>query len=99
MREAELIEIAQRFRKLEDHIEAADLFLASFVEVAERRISKAEAAHAANEISYAEYCRRVNEPEADLMKLGEVRSDIERATEACRQDMVRLSEEARKARR
>lgn len=99
MSEAELIEIAQRFRKLEDHIEAADLFLASFKEHAEHKISKAESAYEAEEISFGEYCRRVNEPEADLLKLGEVRTDIERALEACREDMVRLSEEARKAQR
>lgn len=99
MTEAILIEIAQRFRKLEDAQEAADLFLASFKEMADRRIEKAESAHAAGTISCAAYCERVNEPHADLLKLEEVRGDIEKHTEACREDMNRMTDEIRKAAR
>lgn len=97
MTEAELIEIAQRRRKLEDGIDAADLFLASFKEAAERRIERAEAAHGAGVISYSTFCERVNEPHADLLKLSEVREYIEKGLEACRDDMNRMAEEIRKA--
>ncbi len=96
MSEGELIEMAARFRKLEDAQESADLFLASFNEAAERRIEKAEAAHASASISYSEYCRRTNEPEADIAKLAEVRGDIEKHTEACHADMVAMQEFIRK---
>ena len=89
MDEAILIEIAQRFRRLED---AVDLFLASFKELAERRIERAEAAHAAQQISYATFCARVNEPRADLLKLEGVRGDVEKYLEACREDMVNMQE-------
>jgi len=101
MTEAILIEIAQRRRKLEEAIEAADLFLASFKEAAERKIERAEAAHSAGTISYGTYCERVNEPHADLLKLSEVREDIERCAEACRDDMnamadwIRIAKEPR----
>jgi hypothetical protein len=65
--------------------------------MAERRIERAEAAHAAGTISYATYCERVNEPHADLLKLQEVCGDIEKSAEACRDDMNRMMEEIRKA--
>lgn len=96
MTEGILIEISHRFRKLEDHIEAADLFLASFKSAAERRIEKADAAHDANEITYADYCRRVNEPMADIEKLNQVRADIESALERCREDLVSMQEKIRR---
>lgn len=97
MDEAILIDIAKRRRALEDACEAADLFLISFKERCERIISKADAAHASGDITFGTYCNRVNEPEADLKKLEEVRGDIDKSLEACRDDMNRLMDEIRKA--
>lgn len=99
MSEAILIEIMQRFRRLEDKIEAADLFLASNIEDYENKIAKAEADHSSGEISYGTYCRRTIEPEADLNNLEGIRQDVGKFLDACRDDMNRMQDEIRSRQR
>lgn len=96
MTEAILIEIAQRFRALEDLMERADLFLASQQEDYEKAINKAETDFEKHE-NYGRFCREANEPEADLMNLKEIRKKTDKALEACRDDMVLMSETIRQA--
>lgn len=99
MTEAILIEIMQRFRRLEDKIEAADLFLASGIERYEKKIEKAEADYSSGRISFATYCRLTNEPEADLNNLNGIREDIEKFLDSCRDDMNRMQDEIRSRQR
>ena len=93
--EAILIEIATRFRKLEDVIERADLFLASQQEDYEKAIKKADADYDKHK-NFGRFCREANEPEADLRNLKEIRDDLDKARDACRDDMVTMQEEIRK---
>ncbi len=96
MDEYQLIEIAKRFRVLEDRLEDADLFLASFAERCKKRIATAEADQVAGKLTYGAYCARVNEPAADLTNLTEVRGDIEKHLQSCRDDMTAMQEALRK---
>lgn len=72
MDEFDLIQIAARFRKLEDAAESADLY------------------HAANQ----EHMKFT----AEKVKLQSVRGTLDSALEACRDDMVAMQEQIRKAR-
>ena len=94
MDEAILIEIAQRFRKLEDVYERADLFLASLEEDYKKALKKADSDYETHK-DYGRFCRAANEPEADLNNLIEVRDSIEKAFDACRDDMVTMQESIR----
>lgn len=94
MTEAILIEIAQRFRKLEDTVEDADLFLASNQADYEAAIKKADADYEKHN-NFGRFCREANEPEADLLKITDVRSDLEKTLEACRDDMTAMQEQIR----
>lgn len=97
MDEGILIEIAQRFRSLADLMERADHFLASQQDDYEKAIDKAETDFKKHN-NYGRFCREANEPEADLMNLKEIREKTDKALEACRDDMVAMQEQIRKAR-
>ena len=89
MDEAILIEIAERFRKLEDVYECADLFLASLEEDYKKALKKADSDYETHK-DYGRFCRAANQPEADLNNLIEVRDSIEKAFDASRDDLVTL---------
>jgi hypothetical protein len=91
-----LIEIAKRFRKLEDVIEEADLFLSARAESMKETIDSLEAKHAAGKISYNAWCRLTAQPNSELDNLRQVRVDVEKWIDICRDDMVNMQDELRK---
>ena len=95
MDEAILIEIAQRFRELEDAVEAADILHAERMERAQERIDRNDAAHVAKTITYQTFCVRGNLAAKERDDTQELRSALESALEACREDMVTMQEAIR----
>jgi hypothetical protein len=89
--EAELIEIAQRRRKLEDAIGRADDYLKSNEADYRAAIKKADADYEKHK-NFARFCREGNEPEADLLGVVEARAALEKWSEACRDDMNRMAD-------
>jgi len=95
MTEAILIEIAQRFRRLEDIVEAADLFHAERVERAKEKVDQAEDDYKRHK-NYARLCRETGEAEMERHSIQTIRDDLEKALEACRDDMTAMQEQMRK---
>ncbi len=96
MSEAILIEIAQRFRKLEDLVEKADLFHAArsehFVMVEDR----AEDNYKRHK-NYDRWCREANDAKKERDAIQDVREGLEKALELCREDMTNMQELIRKS--
>ena len=97
MDEAILIEIAQRFRKLEDAVEAADILHVERIERAQERIDKNDYAHAAGKVTYQVFCVRGNLAAKERDDTNELRDALEKTLEACRDDMVSMQEAIRRA--
>ena len=96
MNEAILIEIAQRFRRLEDAVEAADILHVERIERAQDRIDKNDAAHSVGKITYEVFCERWILAQKERDDTKELRETLEKAVDACRDDMVTMQEEIRK---
>ena len=97
--EAVLIEIMQRFRRLEESIERADLFLASREERLRETIDALEAKHVSGKMSYNAWCRAQAQPESELTTLTEEREHLEKCLDTCRDDMNRMQDEIRSRQR
>lgn len=95
MTEGVLIEIAQRFRWMEDIVEAADVFHAERVERAKDRLDKAEDSYKKHK-NYNRFCRESAECETERDSIQTVRNDLEKALDACREDMVSMQETIRR---
>lgn len=98
MDEARMIEIRKRFETLETVFRRVDAFLKSNQEDYERAIAKADADYE-NHQNFARFCREANEPEADLNGVIEARTDLTDAVESCREDLVFMQDQLRKAAR
>lgn len=96
MTECILIEIAQRFRKMEDATEETDLHLIARQERLGERIDSLEAKHASGKITYDAWCRESAGPQKELDSIIEQRGNIEVCLDACRDDMVAMQEFIRK---
>src|SRR6185312_4910324 len=94
--EGRLIEIAQRFRKLEDAHEALDLHLAAKSESLKDRMNDLEFKHAERKITYDKWCRCAAPIERERNELQEQRETAERALESCRDDMNFMQDELRR---
>ena len=92
MSEFDLIQISSRFRKLEDAVESADILHAERIERAQERIDKNDAAHAAGKVTYQVFCVRGNLAAKERDDTKELREALEKALEACREDMVAMQE-------
>ena len=97
MDEAILIEIAERFRKLEDAVEAADILHTERIERAQERIDKNEAAYAAGKVTYQVFYVRGNLAGNERDDTQELRDALDKTLEACREDMVTMQEAIRRA--
>lgn len=97
MTEAILIEIAKRFRKLEDAIEAADLHLVSKAERLRESLDALEARHSSGRISYNAWCERSNPLTASLDILKEDRAALAKSADSCRDDMNAMADEIRRS--
>lgn len=98
MTEAILIEVAQRFRRLEDIVEVADAYHAQREERAVKKLDKVEDDYQRHQ-NYDRYCREGNVASEERDTIKTVRVDLESALEACREDMNRMMDEIRKAAR
>ena len=98
MTEGILIEIAQRFRRLEDIAEAADAYHAEREERAVQKMDKVEDSYKRHQ-SYDRYRREGTEASTEHDMIKNMRADLELALEACRDDMNRMMDEIRKAAR
>lgn len=96
-----LIEIAARFRKLEEAIETADAFHAQRMEVIGRRLDNIEDRYkrdkaAGVKSAYERFAAEFGEAEKQKDAIEECRADIERAFETTREDLNTLVAEIRK---
>lgn len=98
MDEGLLIEIAKRFRKLEDANEETDIHLVAQQERLDERIYALEAKRATGKLSYDAWCRATAQPQKDLDAIIDARTNLELCIEGCRDDMNRMQTEIRKAR-
>ena len=95
--EALLIEMEQRFRKLEVAVRNADERLGAQQSHIERQIEKADA-DLSIEGKYESTCRIIFQHERTLDHMVEVRGALARAVEACREDLRTLLERERSGR-
>ena len=94
MDEAILIEIAQRFRKLEDSVESTDSYLAAEMDRLEKRMESADEERKRGG-NYNEFNRKYGAAEERKDSISVARGDVEKALEACREDMVTMQEAIR----
>ena len=90
MTEAILIEIAQRFRKLEDANEETDIYLVARQKRLGEIIDALEAKQAAGKITYDSRFRQTAGPQKELDAIIESRSNLE----ACLESVPRRHERA-----
>lgn len=98
MTEFDLIEIAKRFRMLEDAVEETDIHLVERQERLGEHIDALEAKHSAGKLSYDAWCRSTAQPQKDLDAIMEARTNLELCLEACRDYMNAMADCIRKAR-
>ena len=96
MSEFDLIQISSRFRKLEYAVEAADILHVERIARAQDQIDKNAAAHAAGKVTYQVFCVRGNLAAKERDDTQELRDALDKTLEACRDDMVLMSEALRK---
>lgn len=94
MDEAILIEIAQRFRMMEELAEAADLFHAERLVRLDDAMTQCDACDEQH-ISGCSACQKWLEASNERDKVAKLRSDLENAMESCREDMVTMQEAIR----
>ena len=95
MTESILIEIAQRFRRLEDAVEVADVFHAERIERLTARMVKADEDYKTHQ-NYQRFCRERSAAEDKHDSIEVARQDIEKALEACRDDLVEMQDAIRR---
>lgn len=99
MDEGILIEIAQRFRALEDLTEEADLYHVERMARAEETMQSSEdCGESHNDGGTCPGCAEFMKAKCEFENIEKLRSDLDKALEACRDDMVAMSECIRKAR-
>ena len=96
MTEALLIEIATRFRRLEDIVETADAFYAARIERLTRKMERLYGDYIKHQ-NYARFCSETNEVKEARERIEVARQDIDRALESCRDDMVTMQDYIRKS--
>ncbi len=92
--EAELLEIEQRYRRLEAQIRRADGILAERERYFVERIARADADLHIPE-KYDSTCRIIHAHERERDRIVETRAALERAAELCREDLRTLVDRER----